>query len=301
MPRTEPKVEILGQEQSAKAEPIAKRVIPPRLGPGALSDAALPQASLPTMMRLAGTALAGPGSLTDLLSRIPERERPTADTAKRGLEILRRAGFISFDGVTITSTADLAELDRALPSGRLDDISAKLERFEPYSLVLQALRERGQLARDEVEIALKRSITAPLAKEASERLLRFSVLLGQSWTDDRIVRDGSHRPSPTEALKGLYFAFRRTSRDGLARVSDLLPAFCRDIRISPWAAERLIADLVVEGQLSELSFQPAAGEKPTGRDQVISGTLQHPELVVIPIDRIAIGGRPVFTVSGDLT
>jgi hypothetical protein len=33
---------------------------------------------------------------------------------------------------------------------------------------------------------------------------------------------------------------------------------------------------------------------------VVSGTLQRPELMPVAIDRILIGGRPVFTVSGDL-
>jgi hypothetical protein len=183
----------------------------------------------------------------------------------------------------------------------LDEISATLTLFEPYRVTLQSLKERGQLARNEVEGILRRAINTTVGKEASERLLRFTILLGQGWVDGRLVLDGSQRPNSEEALRGLYVAFKRSSRHSLARVSDLLPAFCRDLHVSPWTAKKQIGRLVADGQLRELSFQPAAGRKPLVREHVISGTLQHPELTPVAIDRILIGGRPVFTVSGDLS
>jgi hypothetical protein len=292
----------VGTTQSRRAAPQGRRTPPirPKLPPGVLTDAALPQASLPQVLRLAGAVSEGPGSLDDILARLPQRERPIAGTAKRGLEILRRVGVISADGTRIVATEKLAALEVALRSEMLDEISSIFTSFEPYSIVLKSLKEKGQLARSEVEGILRRTVNTTVGKEASERLLRFPILLGQGWVDGQLVLDGSQRPPAEEALRGLYIAFKRSSRHSLARVSDFLSAFCRDLRVSPWAAKRQIARLVADGQLRELSFQPAAGHKPIVHEHVISGTLQHPELTPVAIDRILIGGRPVFTVSGDL-
>jgi hypothetical protein len=289
--------------RSDRAAPQRRATPPtgPKLPPGVLSDAALPQASLPQILRLAGAVSEAPASLDDILGRIPQRERPIASTARRGFEILRRVGIITVDSAHIVATDKLAGLEVALRSEMLDEISATLTLFEPYRVTLQSLKERGQLARNEVEGILRRAINTTVGKEASERLLRFTILLGQGWVDGRLVLDGSQRPNSEEALRGLYVAFKRSSRHSLARVSDLLPAFCRDLHVSPWAAKKQIARLVADGQLRELSFQPAAGRKPLVREHVISGTLQHPELTPVAIDRILIGGRPVFTVSGDLS
>jgi len=271
-----------------------------RAPPDVLSEAAVPRASLQQLLRLGGAVMRGPGSLTELLGRIPERERPIPGTAKRGLEILRRAGFLAFDGTSVSGTEKLRQLESAMRNENLDDVSTMLESFEPYGLVLSALKERGQLVRNEVELVLRSSISGALAREASEGLLRYVILLGQGWTDDRVVRDGSNRPTSEDALRGLYVAFKQTVHDGLARVVDLLPALCRDLHVSPWFAKRQIADLVADGQLRELSFQPAAGQKPIVRDYTVAGTLEHPGLTPVPIDRLSIGGRPVFTIGGDL-
>jgi hypothetical protein len=177
----------------------------PKSSPGTLSDATIPQASLPQIFRLAGAVSIQPGTLNDVRERVPPRERPIPANARRGLEILRRAEIISFDGANIAGTPKLEGLDRALRAGDLDAISSMFMPYEPYALTLRALRDRVQLARDEVEALLRASLSGGVAKEASERLLHYTVLLGQGWIDGRLVLDGSHRTAPDEALRGCIY------------------------------------------------------------------------------------------------
>ena len=97
---------------AAAAQPRT-RTAAGRLSSGVLSNSGLPQPSLPQILRLGGAVSLGPGSIADVLARIPSRGRPTVETATRCLEILRRAGMISFDGTTLSlSPKWMTNLDR---------------------------------------------------------------------------------------------------------------------------------------------------------------------------------------------
>ena len=128
--------------------------------------------------------------------------------------------MISFDGTTLSEADDkLGQVDVALRAGDLRvHSSLALAPFEPYAIALRALKERGQLARSEIEGILRGSVTGTIGTHASERLLHYAVLLGQGWIDGRMVIDGSKRPTSDEALRGLYVAFKANARDRLVRV-----------------------------------------------------------------------------------
>jgi hypothetical protein len=263
-----------------------------------LSKATLPQASLPQILRLAGAVKeSAPAPVPEILARINENDRPTEGTSRRGFEILRRMALLTFDGQTIRASADLDQLDSLLRNSRLDEISDLFKRFRPYAVLLERLRNRHKLERSEIDPWLRRTLDPEIGKESSVRLSRYHVLLGQAWTDGDAILDGSQRPESSSFVQGFESAFAAKARDGLAKVSELLPETCRTLRMSPWAAAKAIS-LLADGPLSNYSFQPAVGGRPTGRDQVISGSLHNVLLVNVPTDRVFVGGRPVLTISG---
>jgi hypothetical protein len=214
----------------------------------------------------------------------------------RALEVLRRAKLIDFDGDSAASRAELVEFDSNLRSSNLDELSRQFEYFAPYRIIIQQLKSDSELLRENVHELLERSLGESVAQEASLRLVRYHILFGQCWTDDRKWRDGSQRPSEQQFVEAFGRVFDRVAKDNIARMSDFLPELCREERMSPWAAERA-AQQYARRLSADYSFQYAAGGKPTGVDQIISGSLVAPTELVVPLDRIEIGGRPILTLG----
>lgn len=280
--------------------PPAKQPRPKAAGKGGErkppATTALPRASFPQALRLLGAVRRiGSGTIEDALRA--SGESITVDTARRGLEILRRANLVALDGGSVRATPDAELVSSLLRQGDLDGMSAVFERFEPYRAFLDAVRENGKIGRGAVVDALQRRI-GPVGTYEAERLPRFHILLGQVWTDgDRYV-DGSRRPTDRDATDVFSAAFEQTSSVNLAQVLDLLPRFSTLTHQSPWAAKRQIERLIAERLLPDYRFQPAAGGRPVARDEVLVGPLESPSTQPVIIDRLQLGERPVFTVGG---
>ena len=265
---------------------------------GALSDAFLPQASLPLVLKLVGaTLVGGPLRLSDLIVRLAEPERPTPGSARRALEIARRIGLVTYARGFVAATADAQHADKLLQENNLDELAGMLMRFEPYRILTDELARRRMMERSKAESILKAHAGSDPAKEASSRLTRYPILLGQAWTHENQVADGANRPGDHAFADGFAQAFERHSRDGLAKVSDMLPDLCTTLQMSPWAVGRQLERVIASSDLSDYSFQPAAGGKPIVKDRVIGGRFDQMVEVPVPVDRFELGGRPIFTVG----
>jgi hypothetical protein len=262
-----------------------------------LSNAFLPQASLSQIMRFAGCVLgAQPGDIEDVRSRYGDTD---IGSARRALEILRRVDLIEYSQGVIQDAGGLTKLNEALAEGDLDFIDRVFQKFEPYRIVRVSLGERGTLAKTQIEAILRATEGREVGKEASIRLGKYLVLLGQAWTDRSAdLIDGSMRPDRNAFVAEFQKAYEKYAHDALAKVSDVLPTLCRELRISPWAAKRIWEALSSDQRLSGYKMQPAAGGKPVSHDRVLGGSLQHPIEIAVPVDRIELGGRPVFTIEG---
>ncbi|APH72978.1 hypothetical protein BSQ44_17600 [Aquibium oceanicum] len=261
------------------------------------SNAAIPQSSLPLALRIAG-ALYASGKLTfaELMEKLPAVSRPNEGNVRRSLEVIRRAKLVDFDGKTIVSRAELDDVEGCLQRADLDRVSKQFQNFEPYRVILGHLQENGELTREHVRGILTAALGAEVAQEASIRLVRYHVLLGQCWSDGAVWRDGSRRPDAPGFLQAFETAYESAARDNIAQVSEFLPIICRGVLISPWAVSRSLQEHA--RVLSEkFAFGYAVGGKPTGVDAVISGSLLELEEVPVPMDRFEIGGRPVFTIE----
>ncbi|MER9677828.1 hypothetical protein NKJ23_00545 [Mesorhizobium sp. M0184] len=263
----------------------------------AFSHAAIPQSSLPLALRIAGALYAsGKLSFAELMEKLPAANRPNEGNVRRSLEVVRRAKLVDFDGETIISRAELDVVESCLQRADLDGISDQFRNFEPYRVILEHFQQNGELAREHVRSILAAALGADVAQEASIRLVRYHVLLGQCWSDGAVWRDGSRRPDPPSFLQAFEAAYEDAARDNIAQVSEFLPNFCRAARISPWGVSRSVQEHA--RVLSEkFTFGYAVGGKPTGVDAVISGSLLGLEEVPVPMDRFEIGGRPVFTLE----
>ena len=286
-----------------KAEGRTDGTTSPEARPGAdahnpvFSNAAIPQSSLPLALRIAGTLYAS-GKLTfaELMEKLPDANRPNEANVRRSLEVVRRAELVDFDGETIVSRAELDDVESCLQRADLDRISHQFQNFEPYRVILDHFQQNGELTREHVRGILTAALGAEVAQEASIRLVRYHVLLGQCWSDGAVWRDGSRRPDAPGFLQAFEAAYESAARDNIAQVSEFLPNICRAARISPWGVSRSLQEHA--RALSEkFSFGYAVGGKPTGVDAVISGSLLELEEVPVPMDRFEIGGRPVFTLE----
>lgn len=257
----------------------------------------LPRASLQQMFRLLGIAWRLNGGTVEQFLAEMGADAISADNARRPLEILRRIELLEQVGEFFRPTPDVEVVDTMLRGGDLDSLSAIMERFAPYRAFLGALKQNGRIRRKEI-VPLVRDLIGPAGSAESDRLPRFHVLLGQAWTEGEWIVDGSSRPTDRDATDAFEEAFRSTASVGIAKMEDLLLAYCMLMRVSPWAAKRQIERFVAARMLPEYSFQPAAGAKPITRDEVITGSLDKVETEGVIIDRIFLGERPVFTVEG---
>ncbi|MCJ2055095.1 hypothetical protein MKL09_00800 [Methylobacterium sp. J-048] len=264
----------------------------------AISSAQLPQASVPQILRLSAVVydLNKPLAVSEVIRNLVD-DRPTDGVARRALEVMRRTELIRYEGGLIYAGSSLRRLKHYLDIGDLDGISGIFKRFLPYEIILDALVERGSMLRTEVEPLLSDRLGV-VGKESSLRVLRYHSCLGQAWTFGDSIRDGSQRLSDRQAISMFLEVFSESCKDGLASVLDVLTQFCIRGRVSPWAAQRQLKRIISEGGFPSLIFQPAAGARPVVSDPVLSGTLESFELTPIPMDRILIGDRPIFTISG---
>jgi hypothetical protein len=263
---------------------------------GAFSRAAVPEASLLQVLRVAGSVLDGAQDLEGISTSFAVEDCPTLAVTRMALEILLRTELITVAQEVIRPTDRLRLLDRALEAGSLDEVSGYMEGFSPYGELLRLLSDEGSLPRTKPSSKTRERLFSA-SQDAIERLLRFPVYLGQAWTDEAVVRNGSRRPTSDELLRAFVEAFEREGRDRLAPLSALLPDIARTLNVSPWYLRRELQKLVESGRLEEYSFAPAVGKKASPRDQVLAGSLRSIRVEPIPLDRLQIAGRPVFTVE----
>lgn len=270
--------------------------------------AAAKVAATPAVTKLPRASLTQALNLLDVVRRTEPKDfgklvesvdgdRPTADTARRAMDLLSRIGLVQIDAQRISPTAEVEAVDAALERGDLDALDSTFSRLEPYSVLREALVLRGSISRSSIREVIEAQLGSVGADEA-ERLPRYLVLLGQAWTDrDRYI-DGSRRPLDRELLTVFDHAFQAVQKDGFAQVRDLLPEFCQLTKMSPWAAKKRLEALVKAGKLGKYRLEPAAGGKPVGKDEVLVGSLGSVSTELVALDRFQVGEQPVFTVGG---
>lgn len=301
-PTRSPHAKAASPSAAAPARRAAKGPRPVRTRPastsGEPSDAFLPRASLAQALRVGAAVRAvKQGDLARIVTAVDENDRPTPEIARRALQILTRIGAVLHEGTEYLATSVLDEMDEALATGQLDSLHRILLRFPPYALVSRTLAEQGSIDREALEPLLRSATDGPINTDAASRLPRFHTLLGQAWTEDNTYFAGAARPGLDEFEMGFRRGFDETQRDGFASVQSLLPAVGHTLSMSPWAIDQYLGRLFDEGRLREFTFQPAAGKKPVYRDKVLSGSLAEVTEQPVPIDRIIIGGRPIFTIG----
>lgn len=259
--------------------------------------APLPRASFPQLLRLLASARRQGSGTAETITAGLDGEPVTVDTARRGLEILRRARLLELQAGRFRATPDADATADAIANGDLDLVSTFMERFEPYGLFRSLLRERGRISRAEAGPAIMDMLGGAGTYEA-QRLPRFHTLLGQAWTLDDMLMDGSQRLTDRDATDAFERSFAATSSVGIATVRDLLQHYCTATLTSPWAAKRQIGKFVADGLLPGYTFQPAAGGKPITRDEIVTGPLDQVEVEPVIVDRFTLGNRPVFTIEG---
>jgi hypothetical protein len=263
---------------------------------GSFSRALLPEVAFPQVVRLAAAVGGEGGTIDDIRARIAKENRPSVDIARSAAEVLLRCSLVVLSDMILRPTDKLGQFLDALSKTDLDLASRIFSEYPAYRSVIEILREAEAIAVSGADGLLSSRLGAKPSREGNERLWRTAVYLGQAWSDGPDLRDGTARPDQ-EVIRSVFLEiFEKLAQDGLCALSELLPAFCRRLRVSPWYAQQVIQTLVIEDRLSELSFQPSAGKRLNARDQVI--TLHHGEVRMVssPIDRLDIGGRPVFTV-----
>lgn len=293
-PRRKAKLQEIADSARAR---LARHAAAKARAPG---DAYLPRASLVQVLKVGGSLRSlKQGDLTAIVENMPSVDRPTPEIARRALQILQRLGAALHEGAEYLATSKLDQMNDELAAQNLDSLSSHFIKFAPYELILRVLQEKERLNKEDVEPILREAAKSDLNTDAASRLPRFHVLLGQAWTDGDFTVDGSRRPADDEFRVAFSGCFSELARDGLAKVGELLPSLCRTLRMSPWAAARRIDSLVRAGGLEGFAFQPAAGRRPIVKDKVVSGQLDSVTEVGVPMDRLLIAGRPVFTVAGD--
>ena len=285
--------------------PMARQEKPPQISSppnpslykGLFSTATLPEASFLQVLRLGGALLQGQAQLPDLIMRMPESKKPSKEVANMGAEFLLRAGLAITEDQQLIATKALESLDQSLEQGDLDEASAQFRNFGPYRALLEALQMNSRLDFDAVGDVLAREIGKVPSKDSSKRFIQVPVYLGQAWREGSTLCDGTARPDDDTIMDSFRRAFDAKARDGLCAIKELLFELRRSLRISPWFAFRQLARIVEANQLAEYSFQPSAGKPILSRCEVFRGGLADLQTLVIPMDRIQVNGRPVFTVG----
>lgn len=269
----------------------------PQVGTATFSAAVLPDVSLLPVLSLGGAILVGAAPLPALRERLADP--PSVDTARMAGEVLLRAKLAVSDGASLATTAELGALDAALREERLDDASRIFRAYPPYAALLDALSARQTVTIPELPDLLAVATHGQPSRKACERLARMPAYLGQAWTAESALLDGTRRPSDDAIATRLRELFDANARDGLCTIDVLLTALCKEQRMTPWAAAGAVRRLVEAGQLPSLAFDPALGpgRRARSRDSIVKGSLLHISEAPVPMDRLEIRSRPVFTVS----
>lgn len=266
-------------------------------GDTVLSNAFLPQSSFSQLMRVA--SYVPKTGITSIESLIQEYGDIDKGNARRSLEILRRLSIIKSQGADLSSAENMSLVERLLAAQELDRLSELFATFSPYTILMENLREHGDLAKSNIEDILRNASDRDVGKESSVRLAKYPILLGQAWTAKvGFISDGSNRPSNEVFLEAFDKSFQAASHDSLAKVQDVLLSLCLELRMSPWAAKRQWQAIAARDGLKKYVMQPAAGQKPIAADKVAGGSLREPAEVPVYVDRIELGERPVFTIEG---
>lgn len=265
-----------------------------------LSSAPLPEAPFLDILRLGGALLRGTGSVEILRERIEEQTRPSEEIAKHACEVLRRAGFASLTEGNLTGTEHLSTLNERIASGDLDGASALWrERYSPYRALVELLQAEGSVKFADLPAVLAEVTAGEPGRRACEHLARAVVRLGQAWSSEDKILDGSQRPDDEKFVATIMQLVRKHARDGLVSYSILLPRLCEELRMSPWAAGMQLQRLAKEGALPELTFSGSLGT--VGRAHpavpIVAGSLADIREVPIPLDRLKYGPRLVYTLS----
>jgi len=240
-------------------------------------------------------------ALAELLSDLRTRPRfidepPSCDDAGRASTLAQQAGLVLVEGLGVSITRSGEDAAKALDEGDLDGFSMALRAHAPYAAVLDALGARGRLPRSRIPAGAFGAGMRVTPREAVA-LAWMAVGLGQAYTGPGSFRDGSARPDAPTVARAVTDAFDALAQDGLAKVSDMIPRLCAELRMSPWALARAIPDAVASGALSHLDMSPAAGGPVDSRDRVLAMGERGWELDPVPLDRFHLGQRPIFTIA----
>lgn len=267
----------------------------------AYSRASLPEASFPQIVRIAVSASRRGSTIGELLDGISREVRPSEDIARAAVEVLLRSSLLTGDGSRLIATETLRDFLQAIAALKLDLASQILCAYQPYRWVMEILREREVVDKGFAYDSLAARLDLRPSREGCERLWRVPVYLGQAWSDDSGIRDGSQRPDQLQIRDVFLNAFNALSQDGLCPLRELIPFVCGKLRVSPWYLQSSIQALVSEDRLAEVSFQPSAGKRLMARDQVINIHSGDVRVISLPLDRMDIAGKPVFTVVRGVT
>ena len=291
----------LGGESMAEANPPQAEDSSPAQQPAAvisaLSSAVLLEVSFPQVLRLGNAILEGPGQLADILTRFHEGIRPSSEIARLAAEMLVRAGLVELRAGALIPRDRLSQLATALDEANLDAASKIWENYEAYAIVKGLIQANGSVKAEETYKTIIKVLGKAPSKEGSDRLWRIPVYLGQAWSDGAELLDGSNRPTREKVVEKFLVLFEELQQDGLCLLSNIVPRLCHELEISPWAAAREIQISVEDGSLPTVSFQPSVGKRLVARDQVVVRKDGQIQTVAVPIDRLEIGGRPVFAVA----
>jgi hypothetical protein len=253
-------------------------------------------ANLLDVLRLGGALLSAPSTLEEL-SRSPSFSAQGSIREVEGAaEVLLGSGLAVWQGPQLLATELLKGLDEALGRGDLDSVSTLLAKYRPYGVLLEELETHRVVERKFLDDVLQ-GFTGNAA--AFDQLIRFPVLLGQTWTQagDDVLRDGSKRPSPEAFAEVFRAVFASVEKQGLVSVAELIPLLCAECSMSPWAVRRMLMDEVdVTRMLPEFDFEPAAAVRRTGVvGEVVVGSLSKPMVARLSATFV-IGGKPVLAV-----
>jgi hypothetical protein len=262
------------------------------------SKSKLLEVAFPQVLRIANVLLAGAGTPEELRSRISEEQRPSLDITLQAAEMLLRCRLAIATDTKVEKTDLLTEFMDCLQNSDLDEASAILEGWAPYKALIDLLHILPGQKTEAVSTALLRKLQISGNLKGAARLCRISTYLGQSWTDDLRLRDGTNRPTVNTVRDELISKFNKHEKEGLCPVREFVPEACRTLRVTPWAIGRYVQRLLDEDAIRELSFQPSVGRIATAKDEV-AGRNQEGDVIFIPVppDRLQVNGRPVFVVS----
>lgn len=262
-------------------------------GDGHLSSMATPNISLLPIIQLASLASkVGEPEVKYFERALSKLNFSDAQTRNAG-EVLIKCGLLCIKQNMVFATDLVDILEMRVDHNQLDMISDLfVNTFQPYQMLLMHLKDHGNLPSD-----LEESIRSkwPHSSKVAYRSLRgFLIYLGQAWTADGQLFDGSNRPDDKQFLQAIFEVFK--DKD-LLSVSELTLTLSRNLKMSTWAANRQLEKLSAKESLSAFRFDPATPSEPVNSEKLLQGPFNNPTLEPFNISSIYVGGKPVFTVA----